>query len=106
MMTSTLNPSKTCRESDVYLHKSLFPVYHDEFEDDIDQPEMENFDDDDHFAENINYLREFILSSALYVESLENAVCDRSDEYWEAREHAYRIITAMLIDLYQYETEG
>ena len=51
----------------------------------------------------LRFVRDFILGSATYVEELENAVCDRSDEYWEAREHAYRIITSLLIDVYRYE---
>ena len=34
----------------------------------------------------LRFVRDFILGSATYVEELENAVCDRSDEYWEARE--------------------
>ncbi len=51
----------------------------------------------------LRFVRDFILGSAAYVEELENFACDRSDEYWEAREHAYRIITGLLIDVYRYD---
>jgi|GEM_PF-3915332 hypothetical protein len=56
--------------------------------------------------EDLRFLRDFILSTALYVEQLEAFVCDSSDDFWEAREHAYRIITALLIRQYEYELEG
>jgi hypothetical protein len=49
----------------------------------------------------LDYLRFFIIHSADYVEELESAVCDRSDEFWDSREHAYRIITGMLIDQWE-----
>jgi hypothetical protein len=74
--------------------------------------------DDEEFAEgyglpitsltedDLRFLRDFILSSAMYVEELESLVCDQSDDFWEAREHAYRIITALLIRHYEYELEG
>ena len=54
----------------------------------------------------LRFLRDFILSCALYVEELECALSDRSDEFWEAREHAYRIITSLLIDVFRYEMAG
>jgi hypothetical protein len=74
--------------------------------------------DDEQFAEgftlpitpftedDLRFLRDFILSSAMYVEQLESLLCDTSDDFWEAREQAYRIITALLIRHYEYELEG
>jgi len=74
--------------------------------------------DDEEFADNyglpiapfteddLRFLRDFILGTAMYVEQLESLVCDASDDFWQAREHAYRIITALLIRLYEYELEG
>jgi hypothetical protein len=56
--------------------------------------------------DDLRYLRDFILSSAMYVEQLEAFLCDSSDDFWEARELAYRIITALLIRHYEYELEG
>ena len=56
--------------------------------------------------EDLRFLRDFILSSAMYVEQLESFLCDSSDDFWEAREQAYRIITALLIRHYEYELEG
>jgi hypothetical protein len=49
----------------------------------------------------LDYLRFFVIHSADYVEELESAVCERSDTFWEAREHAYRIITGLLIDQWE-----
>ena len=49
----------------------------------------------------LDYLRYFIIHSAEYVEELESALCERSDTFWESREHAYRIITGMLIDQWE-----
>ncbi len=87
----------------------------------IDDPRFvdENrFIDDPDFAEgyglpihsltedDLRFLRDFILSSAMYVEQLEAFLCDTSDDFWEAREQAYRIITALLIRHYEYELEG
>jgi hypothetical protein len=62
---------------------------------------IEPFTEDD-----LRFLRDFILSSAMYVEQLEGLLCDTSDDFWEAREHAYRIITALLIRHYEYELDG
>jgi hypothetical protein len=56
--------------------------------------------------DDLRFLRDFILSSAMYVEQLESMLCDTSDDFWEAREHAYRIITALLIRHYEYELDG
>ncbi len=56
--------------------------------------------------DDLRFLRDFILSSAMYVEQLEAFLCDSSDDFWEAREQAYRIITALLIRHYEYELEG
>jgi hypothetical protein len=56
--------------------------------------------------DDLRFLRDFILGTALYVEQLESLICDPSDDFWEAREHAYRIITALLIRHYEYELEG
>jgi hypothetical protein len=81
----------------------------------VDEPP---FVDDPEFAEgfglpintltedDLRFLRDFILSSAMYVEQLEAFLCDSSDDFWEAREQAYRIITALLIRHYEYELEG
>ena len=56
--------------------------------------------------DDLRFLRDFILSSAMYVEQLEAFLCNTSDDFWEAREQAYRIITALLIRHYEYELEG
>ncbi len=56
--------------------------------------------------DDLRFLRDFILGTAMYVEQLESLVCDQSDDFWQAREHAYRIITALLIRHYKYELEG
>lgn len=56
--------------------------------------------------DDLRFLRDFILGTAMYVEQLESVVCDQSDDFWQAREHAYRIITALLIRHYEYELEG
>jgi hypothetical protein len=56
--------------------------------------------------DDLRFLRDFILSSAMYVEQLEAFLCDSSNDFWEAREQAYRIITALLIRHYEYELEG
>ncbi|GEM_PF-3961785 len=50
----------------------------------------------------LRFLRDFILGSAFYVEQLEMYLCDSSDDFWQAREHAYRIITAALIHEYEF----
>ncbi|MFI5201074.1 MAG: hypothetical protein ACHQNE_01645 [Candidatus Kapaibacterium sp.] len=75
------------------------------------------FTDNEEFAENfglpitpfteddLRFLRDFILGTAMYVEELESVVSEQSDEFWQAREHAYRIITALLIRHYEYELE-
>jgi hypothetical protein len=100
MLTPARNTHLSPFGSENYRNKSLFPGVPDDIEDEID---VEELMEDPSFSEDINYLREFILSTALYVEELENSICDRSDEFWEAREHAYRIITGLLIDLYRYD---
>ena len=56
--------------------------------------------------ESLRFLRDFIIGSGAYVEELESETCDRSDEYWESRDEAYRIITGLLIDTYRYELAG
>ena len=56
--------------------------------------------------EDFRFLRDFILGSAMYVEQLENLVSESSDEFWEAREHAYRLITNALIGFYEYEMKS
>lgn len=66
------------------------PVSSDEL---TDIPEISMYD--------LDYLRFFIIHSADYVEELESAVCERSETFWESREHAYRIITGMLIDQWE-----
>lgn len=45
----------------------------------------------------LDFVRYFIISSTLYVEELEGALKERNDEFWDAREKAYRIVTNMLI---------
>jgi hypothetical protein len=50
-------------------------------------------------------LRDFILNCSLYVSDLETALGQEQQEFWEAREHAYNIISTLLIDLYQYDFE-
>ncbi len=85
---------------------------YDDPEVDFDDPEID-FDDliteHDELVRDesdLRFLRDFILSCALYVEELENALCDRSEEFWETREHAYRIITGLLVDVFRYELAG
>ena|ERR1019366_2358537 len=90
----------------------------DELFDIPSQMDCECLVDDPEFAEgfglpinsltedDLRFLRDFILSSAMYVEQLEAFLCDTSDDFWEAREQAYRIITALLIRHYEYELEG
>jgi len=72
----------------------------EDFADDFGLP-ITPFTEDD-----LRFLRDFILGSAMYVEELESVVYKTSDDFWEAREHAYRIITALLIRHYEYEMEG
>ena len=55
--------------------------------------------------EDLRFLRDFILGTAMYVEQLEAIANEQSDEFWQAREHAYRIITAVLIRHYEYVLE-
>ena len=74
-------------------------VDEEEFAEDYGLP-IEPFSEGD-----LRFLRDFILSSALYVEQLEGYICDSSDEFWQAREHAYKIITSLLIRQYEYEME-
>jgi hypothetical protein len=90
----------------------------DEYLDRLCQIDESHFVDEPEFAEgfglpisslteeDLRFLRDFILSSAMYVEQLESFLCDSSDDFWEAREQAYRIITALLIRHYEYELEG
>ena len=54
----------------------------------------------------LRFLRDFILHCALYIEELEADAEDTSPDFWEAREHAYRIITSLLVDVYRYERDG
>lgn len=85
---------------------------YDDPEIDYDDPEVDFddlFSDSDELIRDeseLRFLRDFILSCALYVEELECALCDRSEEFWEAREHAYRIITGLLVDVFRYELAG
>jgi len=71
----------------------------EQFSEDYGLP-IQPFTEDD-----LRFLRDFILSTAMYVEQLESLLCDTSDDFWEAREQAYRIITALLIRHYEYELE-
>ncbi len=56
--------------------------------------------------DDLRFLRDFILGSAIYIEQLESFLSECSDDFWEDREHAYRIVTALLIRHYEYELEG
>lgn len=100
------------------FHRATFPMpqhtREDPFDSDVAIETEDDFEPDFGFLgdtdvelslpeADLRFIRDFILGSAAYVEELENTVCDRSDEYWEAREHAYRIITGLLIELYKYE---
>jgi hypothetical protein len=53
----------------------------------------------------LRFLRDFILSSAMYIEQLEAIANHMSDEFWEAREHAYKIVTGLLIEHFWYDME-
>jgi hypothetical protein len=57
-------------------------------------------------SDDIKAVRDFILNCSLYITDLETAIGEARQEFWEAREHAYRIISALLIDLNQYDCEG
>jgi hypothetical protein len=46
----------------------------------------------------LRFLRNFILNAGEYVEELESIAGDTSDDFWQAREHAYKIVTAILMD--------
>ncbi len=56
--------------------------------------------------EDLRFLRDFVLGTAMYVEELEAIANEQSDDFWQARENAYRIVTALLIRHYEYELEG
>ncbi|GEM_PF-4409355 len=84
------------------------PLFEDNFDElqDLDEDDLDHYDDAFPFSEgDLRFLRDFILSSATYVEELESLVCDSSEDFWEAREHAYRIVTAALINYFLYEME-
>ena len=55
--------------------------------------------------DDLRYLRDFILNCSLYVIDLESAIGEEHKEFWEAREHAYRIISSLLSDLYRFELD-
>jgi len=55
--------------------------------------------------EDLRFLRDFILGMGMYVDQLESLLSDTSEEFWQAREHAYRIVTNMLIKNFLYELE-
>ena len=44
-----------------------------------------------------DFLADFIANSAFYVEQLEDLVGEEMIDFWQCREHAYRIITQLLI---------
>lgn len=48
-------------------------------------------------------LRDFILNCSDYVAQLERRLGDERLEFWEAREHAYHIVSQLLIELYEQE---
>jgi hypothetical protein len=92
---SKINPSF---DLDTYLD-NLCQVDEEEFAEGYGLP-IHSLTEDD-----LRFLRDFILSSAMYVEQLEAFLFDSSDDFWQAREQAYRIITALLIRHYEYELE-
>lgn len=49
--------------------------------------------------EDLRFLRDFILATAMYVEELEEKLLVQQDTFWTAREHAYQIILRELIRL-------
>ena len=53
--------------------------------------------------EDLRFLRDFILSSAMYVEQLESLLMQTNDEFWVSREQAYRIVVGELIPCYEAE---
>ena len=77
----------------------------EEFADGYGLPEMSELPIESFTEDDLRFLRDFILGTAMYVEQLEATLCEQSDEFWQAREHAYRIITAVLIRHYEYELE-
>ena len=47
--------------------------------------------------EELEFLARFIQGSAFYAESLEEYLGEPLEDFWEAREHAYHIVTTYLI---------
>jgi len=52
----------------------------------------------------LRFLRDFILNMGDYVEELESIAGDTSDDFWQAREHAYRIAATMLEDYFTFQS--
>ena len=77
---------------------------------DYDDPDMMDlFADEEPWAntEDIIFVRDFILNSSLYIFDLEaalgSAYASEQHEFWEAREHAYQIVSKLLVDLLHCE---
>jgi hypothetical protein len=76
----------------------------------LDQEDLVDYDDalqsDVLVCEtDISFLRNFILEVALYVEQLELLCNEYSEDFWQAREHAYHIVTTLLREYFEYEME-
>jgi hypothetical protein len=52
---------------------------------------------DEFEREELEFLAQFIQGTAFYIESLEEAIGESLDDFWQAREHAYHIITTYLV---------
>ena len=71
---------------------------------DYDDPDlMDLYEPEEPWADvdDIRFVRDFILNSSLYISDLEAALGEARHEFWEAREHAYRIVSQILSDLYE-----
>jgi hypothetical protein len=74
---------------------------------DYDDPEIDFLDDEETKTElpdvtdDLRYLRDFILQCALYINELEMHAGYEDPAFWEAREHAYQIVTSLLVDVYR-----
>ena len=106
MRTTPVSTSNPFAGSAVYLHTADYSRSRS-FEPEIDELELEpdelRYLDEsqaDSRLSDLHFLREYILNTAAYIESLESELGDTSEEFWQEREQAYRIVTDLLIDIY------